>query len=158
MPEEQKKSGFWSTIPGILTAIAAIIGALSGLIGVLVQAGIFKEAPNAPSQPPQEVQRQSASLRKIILGNYTVQGRNPNGSSYSGEAAISFDDSKYEIAWNLAGGQRFYGSGILDDKLLKINWEGGMVTYIIRDNGRILDGTWANGKGSEILTLVSELR
>jgi hypothetical protein len=46
----------------------------------------------------------------------------------------------------------------LDDKLLKINWEGGMVTYIIRDNGRILDGTWANGKGSEILTLVSELR
>jgi hypothetical protein len=158
MPEEQKKSGFWSTTPGILTAIAAIIGALSGLIGVLLPAGIFKEAPNAPSQPPQEVQRQSASLRKIILGNYTVQGRNPNGSSYSGEAAISFDGSKYEIGWNLAGGQRFYGSGILDDKLLKINWEGGMVTYIIRDNGKILDGTWANGKGSEILTLVSELR
>ncbi len=39
MPEEQKS--FWSTIPGIITAIATLITALGGFLVVLHQIGVF---------------------------------------------------------------------------------------------------------------------
>lgn len=109
----------------------------------------------APSRPAQGAQQQSISIPKISLGKFTLLGRNPNGSSYSGEATISQHGSQYEVAWSLASGQRFYGAGVLDDDVLKIKWEHGLVAYVIRENGKILDGTWANGKGSEILIHIS---
>jgi len=152
MIEDPKKAGFWTTIPGILTAIAAVLGALSGLIGVLAQVGVFKtKVPIHPIPIPIP----ENATPKIIPGNYSVHGRNPNGSAYFGEASIIKNNAGYQITWNIAGSQIFYGTGVLDDQLLKINWENGLVTYLIRDNGRILDGTWANGKGSEVLTLVT---
>lgn len=137
--------------PWLVPVIVAVVGAIS----TVAVAWISK----LPSQTTTSLSSQSfqVSSPTIILGNYTVQGRNPNdSSSYSGEATISQDGSKYEIAWNIEGRQRFYGTGILDERLLKVKWEGGSVTYIIRDNGRILDGTWANGMGSDILTLISD--
>ena len=36
----QQKS-FWSTIPGILTGIAAVVTAIGGLLAILFQAGII---------------------------------------------------------------------------------------------------------------------
>jgi hypothetical protein len=162
MIEDPKKAGFWTTIPGILTAIAAVLGALSGLIGVLAQVGVFKGMvpktldPIHPIPIPVPIPIPENATPKIIAGNYSVHGRNPNGSAYFGEAVIIKNNAGYQITWNIAGSQIFYGTGVLDDQLLKIKWENGLVTYLIRDNGRILDGTWANGKGSEVLTLVTE--
>jgi hypothetical protein len=37
------KGGWWSTLPGILTAIAAIITALTGFFAILAQNGVFGE-------------------------------------------------------------------------------------------------------------------
>lgn len=39
-----KKNSFWSTIPGILTGFAAIIGAVSGLLLALSQAGLLSNS------------------------------------------------------------------------------------------------------------------
>lgn len=44
MGENQKPESFWQTVPGILTAIAAIITAGTGLIVALYQAGVFHHA------------------------------------------------------------------------------------------------------------------
>jgi hypothetical protein len=44
---KQDKQSFWTTVPGILTGIAAIITAIGGLIAVLNSAGLFK-AKTAP--------------------------------------------------------------------------------------------------------------
>ena len=42
MDEEKKsKDSWWHTIPGVLTAIAAVITAVTGLIGVFHQIGTF---------------------------------------------------------------------------------------------------------------------
>jgi hypothetical protein len=60
MGEESKPAGWWQTLPGILTAIAAAITAIAGLIAALHQAGLIgrsqttsasaREADRAP--PP----------------------------------------------------------------------------------------------------------
>jgi hypothetical protein len=51
MVDVQKSQGWWQTVPGILTATAAIITAIAGLIAALNQAGVFAGAPK-PAQPP----------------------------------------------------------------------------------------------------------
>jgi hypothetical protein len=45
--EEDKKQSFWSTVPGLLTALAAIITAIGGLVAVLHEIGII-----APGERP----------------------------------------------------------------------------------------------------------
>lgn len=51
MGEESGSKSWWTTIPGIMTAVAGVISAVALLIGSLNQAGFFKtrETPKAPS-------------------------------------------------------------------------------------------------------------
>lgn len=69
MGEGEKPTSWWQTLPGVLTAIAAVIGAVSGLIIALKQAGVFdaKEepappkaaiVPQIPAPPPAQPQPQ----------------------------------------------------------------------------------------------------
>jgi len=41
MAEEEKKAGFWATLPGILTGVAAVMTAVGGLILGLYQYGVL---------------------------------------------------------------------------------------------------------------------
>jgi hypothetical protein len=53
MAEQQKSSSWWQTAPGMLTALAAFMAALTGLLGGLNQAGLldrFKRPSTAPTQ------------------------------------------------------------------------------------------------------------
>ncbi len=146
MTEEEKRPGFWHTLPGILTGVAAIITALTGFIVVIHQAGVFGVADKEPSQIQIEVVRRP----KQLTGNYYVRGRNPDGTSYHGEAIIKHEGDHYEIVWKIADKQTYYGSGTLVDNLLQIKWEHGLVTYIMREDGT-LHGSWADGRGTETL-------
>ena len=47
MAEEQK--GFWHTLPGIITAVAGLLGAIGGLLTILNQAGFIHFSPAVPS-------------------------------------------------------------------------------------------------------------
>ncbi len=62
MVEEPKPKGWWSTVPGILTAAAGIITAVTGLVIALNEAGIFGGQEMADSRstpvtvsPPTEI-------------------------------------------------------------------------------------------------------
>jgi hypothetical protein len=48
MADDTKTTGFWQTVPGILTALAAIITAVAGLLIALYQAGLL----SSPKSPP----------------------------------------------------------------------------------------------------------
>lgn len=48
---DKQKVSFWTTIPGCVTAIAALITAIGGFIGVLYTIGVIKPRPS-PSFPP----------------------------------------------------------------------------------------------------------
>jgi len=60
---ERKVSGFWSTLPGVLTAVASVIAAVGGRITVLYTTGIIgRHQPSAPvagvgeSRPSEEAE------------------------------------------------------------------------------------------------------
>ncbi len=46
-----QKPSFWSTLPGVLTAVAAIVGAAAALITALHGAGMFGASPTRQSAP-----------------------------------------------------------------------------------------------------------
>jgi hypothetical protein len=50
MDEEPRSKSWWSTLPGVLTAIAGIITAVTGLIVTLHQAGVFQRGEKQPPQ------------------------------------------------------------------------------------------------------------
>lgn len=52
MAGDEKPGSWWQTVPGVLTAIAGIIGAVSGLIVALHQAGIFGGEKEKPAREP----------------------------------------------------------------------------------------------------------
>jgi hypothetical protein len=52
MRDERDQHSFWTTLPGILTGVAAVITAVDGLIGGLYAAGIIGNEPNSPTPEP----------------------------------------------------------------------------------------------------------
>ncbi|MGH6923987.1 MAG: caspase family protein [Propylenella sp.] len=85
-----------------------------------------------------------------VAGNYRVEGRNPDGSSYSGAVTIKRAQAGFHLFWNV-GSQAYEGSGSLDGNLLTVEWgDATPVVYAVTDDGR-LAGLWGGGKGGEVL-------
>lgn len=80
-----------------------------------------------------------------IAGNYTVSGRNPDGSGYSGTVTLSLQGDAYQVLWTIAG-QQYSGTGRLDGRVLTVDWQGDSnpVIYVVMPDGS-LHGTWADG-------------
>jgi hypothetical protein len=68
------QKSFWATLPGILTGIAAVIGAIVGLLTILNQIGIFATKPPAVSQSPSPPSRDQP---KQAAEKPTPQGETP---------------------------------------------------------------------------------
>lgn len=91
------------------------------------------------------------ALAQSISGGYLADGRNPNGSSYSGRVQISDSGGNVAMSWQV-GSQAYSGTGRHDGQVLTVNWgDSHPVIYVIMRNGE-LHGTWANGHGLEKLT------
>jgi len=77
MAEEKKPQTWWQTLPGILTATATFITAVTGLIVVLYQSGVFNEKPHSNTGGPIE-----------IAGKWSGQATEPSGTSFRIEVEI----------------------------------------------------------------------
>jgi len=79
----QNKGGFWTTLPGILTALGTLIAAITGLIAILHQIGFFKPGPTNPPQttPPQTTPPQTTSGNKF---GFVIGGASPSAASLAG--------------------------------------------------------------------------
>ncbi len=91
-------------------------------------------------------------------GRYSVQGTNPNGSPYNGEAEITLtSETTCEIKWT-TGSTESYGICMRNDDSYaagyKMGDEIGLVIYKVQADGS-LSGLWTvagkNGSGTEIL-------
>ena len=51
MPDDPRSPSWWQTLPGVLTATAAILTAVTGLLAILFQYGIIGGKPNAVPSP-----------------------------------------------------------------------------------------------------------
>ena len=63
--KESNAKGWWQTLPGVLTALAAIITAITGLLVAVHQAGFFGRSPQAPAQIQGKAQPAGDSPRPI---------------------------------------------------------------------------------------------
>jgi len=125
-----------------------LLGAFPLSLNVNIQISV---APDAPLR--QSIQR--PKLDGMKLGEYFVEGTNPNGTSYKGKAVISRMGDNYEVVWEIAG-KKHFGRGVISGNSLHVNWGtnpdqlDGLVTYSMGENS-ILKGVWADGKGTETL-------
>ena len=72
------KPSFWTTAPGVITAVAALVTAIGGLIGVLYTAGVFTS--DNPSSPNGQESSSAA-------GSASSSAEAPGGDAQGGGAA-----------------------------------------------------------------------
>ena len=77
MSEAPKPASWWQTLPGILTALAATITALSGFVALLFQNGVLghKSEPKAAQAPAQP------TIPHVTATSATVKPPNPPASA-----------------------------------------------------------------------------
>ena len=58
MADREQRKAFWTTLPGLLTAVATLITSIAGLLALFIKAGAAQRPPQvvAPGTPPALVQ------------------------------------------------------------------------------------------------------
>ncbi|MBD3663962.1 hypothetical protein [Sulfitobacter aestuariivivens] len=106
-------------------------GTLIGLLTVALAQPVAAQTPN-------------------LTGSYRAEGRNPNGSAYSGTVVIGQQGNAVQINWTISN-ETYVGSGILDGRVLVVNWGQPLpVVYVVMPSGD-LHGTWNDGTALERL-------
>jgi hypothetical protein len=84
MSENEKQNGFWTTLPGMITAVGGIITAIAGLIATLHSAGIFSsQNTQASSATPAQVQANTPSCtQQGNSGTFEVKAYSQNGCNF----------------------------------------------------------------------------
>jgi hypothetical protein len=86
----------------------------------------------------------------VTPGRYAVDGRNPDGSRYTGGAEISRDGDAYVVGWTV-GGSNYRGRGTLTAGILVVDWGQATPAVYARAADGTLVGLWNNGDGEEQL-------
>lgn len=86
-----------------------------------------------------------------VTGSYVAQGRNPDGTAYTGTAWLAEDGGIVSVNWSV-GNSTYSGSGPIIGDVVTVDWgEGDPVVYVVMPDGE-LHGTWADGTAIEKLT------
>jgi uncharacterized caspase-like protein len=94
----------------------------------------------------------AATRTPALTGIYRDEGRNPDGSRYTGMLAINQNGDRFRFKWWI-GSNTYSGTGQLAGKMLVVNWgDKTPVVYTFASGGR-LDGDWADGSAKDTLNL-----
>lgn len=85
-----------------------------------------------------------------ISGSYRAEGRNPDGSSYTGTVQINDNGGAIEMHWQV-GAQTYTGSGTRNGDVVWVNWGDTYPVVYVRMPSGELHGTWSNGRALERL-------
>ena len=87
-----------------------------------------------------------------ITGTYQVEGINPDGSAYTGTCKITTKGGgNFYFYWQV--GTTYEGTGKLQGNKISVDFgDTYPVIYIVKNRGKLLDGTWANGTATETLS------
>jgi hypothetical protein len=89
-------------------------------------------------------------LAQDLSGTYRAEGRNPDGSAYTGSVRIDEEGSAIRVYWTI-GASSYDGLGFRDGRVLVVDWgEQDPVVYVVMADGE-LHGTWADGTALERL-------
>jgi hypothetical protein len=86
-----------------------------------------------------------------LVGAWSVEGAQPTGSTYTGDAAISKSGDAFHIIWSI-GGQSYSGVGVRRGDIVSVGWsdgeDHGVVDFDAKGDGT-LNGTWFDAKGDK---------
>ena len=92
----------------------------------------------------------TAAVAQGLTGAYVAQGRNPDGSAYAGSVQITQSANVVSMAWRV-GASSYIGTGVMDGRVLTVNWGADYpVVYVLMPDGS-LHGTWDDGRALERL-------
>lgn len=104
------------------------------------------EAAPPVTPPPSQV-------RSNIAGLYSVAGTTASGQHYSGQVTIRGGGDNVRVEWRLKNGTTYAGQGGMKGDIVTIDWgDTHPVIYRLEPETGVLRGTWANGRGSDVLT------
>jgi hypothetical protein len=86
-----------------------------------------------------------------MTGQYKVDGKNPDGSTYAGTASIEKTGDTYRVTWNISG-ERFTGTGIGSDDAIAIGYRSGANTGVVLlgKEGNDYFAVWAYLNGRQL--------
>lgn len=84
-----------------------------------------------------------------LFRDYTVEGRNADGSAYAGTLTLTDGGRDIYGNWTI-GADSFRGVGRLEGRVLTLQWEDNAppVVYVLMHDGT-LHGTWSDGYALE---------
>lgn len=144
------KPSFWSTVPGILTALAGLITAVGSLIGALYSAGIIGRHEDTPPAAEIPVTPESAGKPTSTVPRAPVMRLRSLAAILSGDAidAMLVSHGFYDKARNAGGRgvahqyeqQAIGGRAIVLDHATGLMWQrGGSDTMTLDRTGRYIE-------------------
>jgi hypothetical protein len=117
----------------------------------------------APSLAKLETGKTDDAVRALWTGSgprlggvYRVDGTNPDGTHYSGIAAIADKGDEFDFTW-WSGPRVYNGNGQFAGRMLVVNWgQVHPVIYSLAATDR-LEGEWADGTATDTLALYSHV-
>mgnify|MGYP006295797075 CR=1 FL=1 len=97
---------------------------------------------------PALAQKKTGGRSAAIAGRYRAEGRNPDGSAYSGTVAVVQQGDAVEFTWQV-GNDSYRGAGTIEGRVGTVDWgDTHPVVYVVMPDGE-LHGTWADGTALE---------
>ena len=124
---------------------------LAVLLAALLACAGGTGTDSAPTQAPPTLVMKEPAID--VSGSYTVNGTNPNGSPYSGTAAIHANgDGSYTVTWTIGESESYSGKGTVSGRTFTVTWTAGNLlgtaVYTIESDGSMM-GTWSTSDGSQ---------
>jgi RNA polymerase sigma-70 factor (ECF subfamily) len=94
--QDSKEKSFWTTLPGILTGLAAVITAVGGLLAVLATGGVIG-GKSEPTPVPTAAESQVKGLRVVQT---TPESGAANVDPSLDEIVIAFSDAVKQNSWS----------------------------------------------------------
>lgn len=149
---DQKKTNFWTSLPGILTGIAALVTAITGLTMGLLQHGVFssdrpqpaaqkQDAPRAPTAAPDApAPTPTASAPATSAARESTVLVTLKDGSVTKLLAQSFSQTaQYDAQLHLQNGQAIAFDKLASIEVERLHSDHARVKLTLVD-GRVIDG------------------
>jgi hypothetical protein len=94
----------------------------------------------------------NARAQTSIVGEYAIEGTNPDKSTYTGTVTIAQDGAGYRFEWTISNGDKYSGkSTSVNGNTITVDWGASSPVIYVVGFDRGLRGTWDNGRGTENL-------
>lgn len=148
---EERAPGFWHTVPGVLTAIAAVITAIGGLLAVLLQLGVIGGADE--EDRPQATSTSSSSQEAAATASSASSAAAQPGKSWTDAVAVwrAKDGTMFRMPARTMGFCISSGAGLYVNQSQNVAFEKMTSIDIVRSDVALTPG----GKATVRISLTS---